>query len=262
LPITEFQKKVFQTLKTSRDPESYVAGGTAINRNDDSLRYSQDIDLFHDTDLAVVSAYKKDLNTLRKARYQCDTLISQPSFYQVIASKENESIKLEWVRDTAFRYFPVVEDEQMGYRLHDVDLAINKCIALANRTEIRDAIDIVQLSSSVLSLSACCWASCGKDPGFTPDLILECIQRNSIFNPAILEAESLRKPIDPVELKKDLWHLINEAKSALAKLPSEDLGCLYLDSKGRVVKNPDSKKIEDYTRHYGSIRGSWPRVGR
>lgn len=180
-------------MKASRNPESYIADGTAIHQSDDSLRYSNDIDFFHDTDEAVSSAFNSDRNVLIKKSYSFEILIAQPSFYRAVVTKDDESLKLEWVRDTAFRFFPVILDTELGYRLHDVDLAGNKCLALANRSVVRDILDIIYLHQHTLTLAGCCWAACGKDPGFTPELILEMIQRHAIITPDLLHAESLVK---------------------------------------------------------------------
>lgn len=260
MPITAFQKKILNLIKSNRSPDSYVAGGTAIQRAPDSLRFSDDIDFFHDADQAVTEAFQSDRATLMSAGYSFDIQISQPSFYRATVNKAGEQIKLEWVRDTAFRYFPVVDDEDLGYRLHDVDLAINKCLALANRSVVRDALDIIELDRNALSLSAIVSAACGKDPGFTPDLMLEMIQRHLTFTPDQLAAESLTKPVDPVKLKKDLLALLERTRKTLQKIPAKNIGCLFTDKKGHVVKDLSKLNLTQHTPHFGSIRGSWPRV--
>jgi hypothetical protein len=33
MPLSKFQSEVLQTLAAQRDPESYIAGGVAINRD-------------------------------------------------------------------------------------------------------------------------------------------------------------------------------------------------------------------------------------
>jgi hypothetical protein len=260
MPITPFQKNVLMLLKKNRSPDSYVAGGTAIQRDPDSLRFSNDIDFFHDADKAVTDAYQSDRASLIDAGYSFDTQISQPSFYRTTIGKSGEYLKLEWVRDTAYRYFPVVADEDLGFRLHDVDLAINKCLALANRSVVRDALDIIELDRKIISFPAMISAACGKDPGFTPDLMLDMIQRHMTFTPDELSAESLTKNIDPVALKQDLLGLIEKAKTTLKKIPAKYIGCLYLDKKGQVIKDLSTVSGSRLTAHYGSIRGSWPRL--
>jgi hypothetical protein len=260
MPLSLFQKQVFALLKANRNPDSYIAGGTAIHQSEQSLRFSQDIDLFHDSDEAVISSFKKDKKVLTENSYTFKELISEPSFYRALIQKGKDSLKLEWVRDTAFRFFPVIEDSELGFRLHPVDLAVNKCLALANRTEVRDLIDMVELHQTTLSLSACCWAACGKDPGFTPGLILEMLQRHSIVTPELLAAESLTKPIDPILLKKEILHLLNQAKAELKKYNPKELGCIYVDASGAPLKEPLLMSAKKMRPHFGSVRGSWPRV--
>lgn len=260
MPITEFQRKVLGSLKRNRNPESYVAGGAAIQRHPDSLRYSADVDIFHDADVAVVSAFEADRKTLLEAGYTLDVNIAQPSFYRATASKSGEQVKLEWVRDTAFRFFPVIEDADLGYRLHDVDLAVNKCLVLANRSEVRDALDILELDRKVLSLPAAICAACGKDPGFTPELMLDMIQRHINFSPDALAAEDLVRPVDPKQLKRELLALIDKTREALAKVSPDDVGFVFVDQKGDIVKSLRNLDHQRVSRHAGCVKGSWPRI--
>ena len=54
-----------------------------------------------------------------------------------------EDVRLEWVTDSDFRFFPTVSDALFGYMLHPVDLALNKVQAAANRRKLRDIVDLV-----------------------------------------------------------------------------------------------------------------------
>jgi hypothetical protein len=262
MPLTEFQRSILLLLREHRNPNSYVAGGVAIHRGESSLRRSSDIDFFHDTDEAVSSCSRSDLELLRKSGYSVELLIDQPSYVRAVIRRGSQSLKLEWARDTAFRFFPAVEDDELGYRLHDVDLAVNKCLALANRNEVRDIIDLIQMHRDVIALYAACWGACGKDPGFTPELLLDCMKRNSIIRPEQLAAESLTRDMSPVELKEEWLALLSRTEEALASLPPSDLGCVYLDPTGEVVHSPAEGKLDDMRRHFGSVGGSWPRVAR
>jgi hypothetical protein len=39
------------------------------------------------------------------------------------------------------------------------------------------------------------------------------------------------------------------------------VGCLYLDDRGKpVTPSPDSESFTALTRHFGQLKGSWPRV--
>jgi hypothetical protein len=260
MPLSLFQKRIFAFLKANRNPDSYVAGGTAINLTEDSLRYSQDIDLFHDSDEAVTASYKMDKKVLLENGCAVKNLISEPSFYRAVVQKGNDSLKLEWVRDTAFRFFPVIEDSEVGFLLHPVDLAVNKCLALANRTEVRDLLDIIELHEKTLSIAACCWAACGKDPGFTPELILELIQRHSVVTPELLSAESLTKPVDPILLKKTILKLLDQANKEIKNFNPKDLGCVYVNEIRNPIQDPLLLKFKNLRPHFGTVRGSWPKL--
>ncbi|MCC6221402.1 MAG: hypothetical protein IT291_09205 [Deltaproteobacteria bacterium] len=55
----------------------------------------------------------------------------------------DNSTKLEWAHDTAWRFMPAIYNATTGYQLHAVDLAINKVLALAGRDEPRDFLDVI-----------------------------------------------------------------------------------------------------------------------
>jgi hypothetical protein len=56
-----------------------------------------------------------------------------------------ETMQLECVADSAFRFFPAQRDDLFGYVLHPVDLATNKASAAADRREPRDVVDLVTI---------------------------------------------------------------------------------------------------------------------
>ena len=58
---------------------------------------------------------------------------------------------------------------------------MNKVLAMAGRREPRDYYDVVRLHQSGVPLAALAWAAPAKDPGFTPELIIDEINRNSNY---------------------------------------------------------------------------------
>ena len=48
MPLSNIQSEILRLLAAHRNPESYVAGAVPLNR--DGPRYSDDIDIFHDSD--------------------------------------------------------------------------------------------------------------------------------------------------------------------------------------------------------------------
>ena len=76
---------------------------------------------------------------------------------------------LEWVVDSDYRFFPTIADELFGYILHPVDLAANRVMAAAGRSEVRDLVDVVTVHEQILPLGAVIWAAVDKAPGYTPE---------------------------------------------------------------------------------------------
>ena len=58
VPISKFQSDVLRLLAAQRSPDSYIAGGVAINR--EGPRFSRDIDIFHNSEARLESAAKAD----------------------------------------------------------------------------------------------------------------------------------------------------------------------------------------------------------
>ncbi|MSU48667.1 MAG: hypothetical protein EXS37_06155 [Opitutus sp.] len=85
--------------------------------------------------------------------------------------------------------------------------------------------------------------------------------RTSKYRPKDLEDVKLAKPVSVQELKQKLLGAVREGEDLIACLPASEVGCLYLNATGRVVTpNPEAAGFAGLTRHFGSLRGSWPRV--
>lgn len=261
MPISDIQATVLRQIAANRSPESYLAGATVLHRADDTPRFSQDLDFFHDVEDSVVRSAEKDRATLRDAGYEFSWLLRTPTFHRAVVTVGEQQLKLEWAQDSAFRFFPVQKDERCGYRLHDADAATNKLLALAGRDEIRDFVDILYLHETYLSLGAMAWAACGKDPGFTPEFLLDHAGRHTAYNQADLDRLSLRVPMDLTAMKQLWFAAMDEARALVASLPPDEIGCLYLDS-NQIPVTPESA-ADDFSallRHKGSTRGAWPTV--
>jgi Nucleotidyl transferase AbiEii toxin, Type IV TA system len=259
MPLTALQRSVLQLLAKQREPESHVAGGIAINRTSESPRYSADIDFFHDLADRVFANAESDAATLVNNGYAIDWLLRQPYLHRAMVRRDREELKLEWCFDSAFRFFPVQADPEFGYCLHPADLATNKVLALAGRSEIRDLIDVLFLHETYLNLGAICWAACAKDPGFNPVSLLEAAKRQAKFREADLAGEKLRQPIQLAELKEAWLKAAAQAEDLVLRLPAAEVGCLYLTSSFQPVSpDPASPDFAKLIRHFGSIRGAWP----
>lgn len=261
MPISDLQAEVLQRIAANRSPDSYLAGATVLHQADDSPRYSQDLDLFHDAAESVALSAEKDAEVLRAAGYEVDWLLRTPAFYRAVVKVQGKPLRIEWAQDSAFRFFPVEQDPRFGFRLHAADAATNKLLALAGRSEVRDFVDVVHLNDTYLSLGALTWAACGKDAGFTPGFLLEQAGRHSAYTQADIDRLQLREPLAATILKDKWLRMLEEARELVAALPPDELGCLYLRPDHRpVTPEPGSGEFRKLLRHRGSVRGAWPVV--
>lgn len=255
MPLSKIQTDILCLLAAHRDSESYVAGSTPLNK--DELRYSSDIDIFHDREERVVQAAKVDSAVLLANDYALKWLRREPTIYSTLVSKGDEATKLEWVVDSDFRFFPTVRDDTFGYILHPVDLAMNKVMAAAGRVEPRDAVDLITIHDRILPIGAVIIAAVYKSPGFTPEgLINEIRSIIARYNMADFEDLYSAKPVDAAEVMTRLRQILNEADAFVTRIPTDKLGLLFLKD-GQVVQ-PDPDRLGDYKTHAGQRRGQWP----
>jgi hypothetical protein len=254
VPLSDIQVEVLRLLASHRNPESYVAGATPLNRN--APRYSGDIDVFHDREERVAAAAADDTQALRAAGYQVAWLRQLPLMYTAEVARGHQSTRLEWVSDSDYRFFPTMPDETFGYVLHPVDLAMNKVMAAAGRRELRDIVDLVTIHETILPLGAVIWAAVEKAPGFTPEGLIAEIRRNANYPAAEWRALQSRDPLDPGELMARLRAALDDAEAFVARMPTDRLGLLFLKD-GEVVP-PDPDHLDEYQTLAGQRQGHWP----
>jgi len=254
VPLSEIQVEVLQLLAALRDPESYVAGATPLNR--EGPRYSSDIDVFHDREERVAAAALADAKVLEAAGYKVTWLRQLPLIYTAEISRSNAGTRLEWVVDSDFRFFPTIRDKTFGYVLHPVDLALNKVMAAAGRREVRDLVDLWTIHERILPLGAAVWAAVEKSPGFTAEGLIAEIRRNLNYPAAEWRALITAEPLDPKLVIDRLRAALASAEAFVSRMPSEKSGLLFLEA-GNAVQ-PDLDCLETYETHAGQRRGHWP----
>lgn len=261
MPIGPFEAEILRVIASNRNPESFVGGATVLNRDKDTVRASEDIDLFHDSDEALLRAVEQDEQAMLGHGFKVDTLFSRPNFHRASVSDGQNSTKMEWVRDSAFRFFPVEEDELMGYRLNLWDAATNKVLAGVGRGVVRDYVDLIQLHQSHLSLGALIWAAAAKDPGLSPDFIRSELMRTHHYDQQTYASLKWTSPVDPRALKRTWLAAMDEAQALFDLLVDTDApyGCLFLNEAGEP-QTPTRESLAKLCPHYGSLRGCWPRV--
>lgn len=258
MPLTEFQAQLARLLAENRTFDSYLAGGAAILIEPNTKRYSRDLDYFHDSQARVAEAFSSDRALLERNGYTIDVDLNQPGYVRAVVRQEQQATKIEWARDSDWRFMPTVRDERVGYLLHPIDLAVNKVLTLAGRDEPRDVLDTLHVHHNVLALGALCWAACGKDPGFTPLSLLELLRRRGRIREEDLERLDLAEPIDLKETKSAWIKALNSVEPYVNSLPPEEIGCLYYSASNQAFVN--SRTVSDATPHFGRPGGVLPRI--
>jgi len=285
MPLTPFQKEVLGGLVGNRSEASHFAGGLVLNAPEDSARYSSDFDVFHEAVEDLVAASEKDVAALEAAGFHVEKIehseewAKPSSFRKARVRRDGSHVELDRAHDSAFRFFPIVPDDLLGWRLHLFDMATNKALALSARMETRDYVDMVELSRR-FPLEAIVWAACGKDPGFNPLSLLKMMIRFSRIDPMELDkpgsSDSSRRGAEPAEkngfrdkikarkldphaLKEEWIAASDQAREEMTLLADEQpdmpIGVAFMDENGK----PDwVRKNHSLQIHNPSMRGCWP----
>lgn len=261
MPLTDFQRSVLKIVAQNRSEASHFAGGLVLNAVDESLRYSHDFDIFHDTIEMLVKASDDDVAALESAEFKVARIRGDwdhlSSYRKARVSKGDQLVEIDWATDSAWRFFPIVRDPLLGWRLHLFDMAVNKALALASRTVSRDYLDMVELGERY-PLSAIVWAACGKDAGYSPLLLLGMMRRFARVDPA--DVELIRaKPVDLIELKNRWTEMGVEAEAEITQIadeqPDTPIGVAFVDHLGEPGWIGYNQRL---TAHAGCIGGREP----
>ena len=267
MALTNFQRVILQRLARTRieSGERYVARAAALNELLAATRSSRDIDLFHDTESALHASWQADRKLLESERFAVRIIHERPSFVEAEVSLGTEAVLLQWVRDSVYRFFPLIQHPELGLTLHPFDLATNKVLALVGRLELRDWVDTIECSERLQPLGYLAWAACGKDPGFSPLSLVEHGARTARYS-----AEEVRMlafaglPPDAGDLSRR-WHSqLEAARVIVAALPAQEAGKCVIDPAGQLAQEPASGLTGPFVQslHFraGSIRGALPQI--
>jgi hypothetical protein len=62
-------------------------------------------------------------------------------------------------------------------------------------------------------------------------------------------------------LKEQWLEASSAALAMIARLPLDEVGCLYLDRANQpVCPDPTAPEFPKLTRHFGSVKGAWPQI--
>ena len=268
MALTSFQRDLCRLLAGRRraSGESYIAGGVALTVALAADQVSRDLDIFHDTIEAVSVSWDADRQLLESAGYAVQAVRERPGFVEAVVTRDGDTLVVEWVRDSAFRSFPLVEHDEFGLVLNPFDLATNKVPALVGRTECRDWIDVIECDRSLQPLGYLAWAACGKDPGFTPAGVLAHAGRASRYAQPEIDALAFEGETPRADALSRRWHAaLDQARTVIERLPADRAGAAVLNAGGDLFTGSPAQLDEACAAgglrfHEGRIRGAWPTV--
>jgi hypothetical protein len=270
MALTAFQRDVCRLLADNRirSRESYVAGGAALNEILSDQGVLRDLDLFHDTAEALGAAWHADRTSLEAAGCRVRPLRERGGFVEADVERGGDSVVIQWTRDSAYRFFPLVRHEELGLTLHPFDLATHKVLALVGRGEPRDLVDALACHEGLQPLGYLAWAACGKDPGFSPRAILEHAAGSTRYSAAELAGLAFEGPSpDPADLLARWHEAMSSAREVVGRLPAEQAGKAVLTAgaqlfRGGTVELAKVLAAGELVFHEGTIKGAFPRIVR
>lgn len=268
MALTKLQRDICRLLAENRiaSGESYVAGGVALNEILAASRISRDVDLFHDTDEALEASWSADRLLLEASGYAVLVVRERPALVEAEVGRGGERVRLEWARDSAFRFFPLQRHDELGLTLHPVDLATNKVLALVGRLEARDWIDVIASHERLQPLGCLAWAACAKDPAFGPAAILDGAARSGRYSSEEIRQLSFAgPPPDAAQLARSWHRILDSAREIVSILPPEEAGTCVLDASGGLFRGSPAELQEALRAggivfHPGRIRGALPEL--
>lgn len=244
-----------------------MAGGAALNHLLKGGRRSSDFDLFHDTTEALRMTFAADQKLLIDNGFGVEIQRDAPSFVEAGVYRKNDRVIVQWARDSAFRFFPLIEDPLLGLTMHPFDLATNKILAMAGRLEPRDWIDVIECHRKIQPLGYLAWAASGKDPGVNPDMLLSDAGRLHYSQLEIDGLDFNTGAPSVAELSREWKDALMMAREIIAALPDEHLGECLLRRDGCLYTGPAEQLQKDLDKevlvfHRGTIGGAWPQIVR
>ncbi len=201
--LTPFQKKVLKAFTGIAESKAfYLTGGTALSAFYLAHRRSEDFDLFTSEEPLIAIVARKFKSALESLGVKVEEIRSFSSFWEAVASGDNESFKIQLAYDSPFLLHAT--EEQEGLRIHSFeDIAVGKLLALFGRAEERDFIDVYCIvKSGKLSLEEMIELAKKKDPGLDEYyLAIAFEQAEKIPDDAAKLKVDLVTPVDPKEIK-------------------------------------------------------------
>ena len=232
MALTAIQRQVAKVLQPFRTEQSYVAGGAALNQ--DWPRLSDDMDIFHDRRNRLPTMTKPEIAALRDAGFTVEITVEDNLVVEAIVRRGGNETKVQWFDDheTSKRFFPAAVDDELGFRLHQADVAVNKVLCASRRREARDAVDVVNIVRNYAPLGPLVWAAVAKDNSSPPSMLQGLRSKLLSFSDEELRAVRMEDGHETTrdEIREIIPQALDDAYAYCDEMAPQDYGgCLFVD---------------------------------
>ncbi len=182
--LTAFQAEVLRAFSRLPDADQfYLAGGTALSEFFFAHRLSYDLDLFT-SQKGLVVPFSRSLEALLPEMLGKGTSVKTirrfETFVEYEISGHGESVRVQLVLDSPFRFSPP-EASELGVLVNNFeDITTDKFLAYFGRSEPRDAIDLFFILRTI-DIQTLIGRARQKDPGFDTYWLAIAFQKASKF---------------------------------------------------------------------------------
>ena len=172
--LTALQLRVAAIVRELPEAEDFVlAGGGALVARGDVDRTTRDLDYFARSADQVPRLHAALERALEAAGLVATTVRASGGFVRMVVDDSAETTEVDLAHD--YRLLPP-EDSAVGKTLAAEELAIDKVLALFDRAEARDFIDLAAVVDR-WGLPHLCHRAKEKDPGFIEEVLAEQLSR-------------------------------------------------------------------------------------
>jgi len=240
MSLTNRQLRVLEVLRPFRTESSYIGGGAALNQK--WPRVSDDLDIFSDNRKSLPDKIAPEIAKLKEAGFSVELTTESEWMVEAILREYGCETKVQWLDEpeTSKRFFPAVRDDELGFRLHQADVAVNKVLCAARRNSAaRDAVDLVNIVRNYAPVGPLIWALPSKDVDLSPSQLVRNVRQN-VFGYADEEIRSVRMESEHVT-RDDVRAVLGPALDRAAEYcetsaPDEFLGRLFVDKNETPVE--------------------------
>lgn len=235
--LTKFQARVVRIMAANRTETSYFAGGAVLNER--TVRLSDDLDVFTDTDEIIPDIAALDMKALQEAGFDVTINLEIHGCTEATVRDGERETVVQWMSESRMRFFPLQPDPLWGMRLHKSDLAVNKVLAASTRRQARDVLDLALIGQNYCPLGPLFLAAAVKIDALSPMALMDNARQRTVSAPNF-ELDSLCrrsgiKNWNASAVKGSVLGGLDMAEEFLFGLPDAMLGGLPANESGIPV---------------------------